>query len=330
MSQAKKIKNTLVKNFKCITSTEHNVTWVNLIPLSIGLSFVLSTGPHIQTFIIALANIDAVSIYGSVYKDSIARFPKFYVWMLSGVHWQFLLMAALISFISLFHIKPRTFLMYTIISSFIVLTSFDLINALINDSISITYIIENTIANFFGGFGIGLVFISLLLLQEFCLGYIPAGQQTRKMIAGILLVTNRGYLLSFSLSYCFGILSPTPVRIDVVLVSPVSGSLLGHALEKNSQAFKLLDVEIENGIVSWVNALGHLKTRWKSFKKEAVYDAYIDLYQDCLDPNSLPETKRAVKIENIKKLDVWFDKGTSFFTFIKTLKASARINLDTN
>jgi hypothetical protein len=288
---------------------------------ALGLSFVLSTGPQLQTYVLALINSDKASIYGSAYQTSLFRFPTLSEWLLQAFDWRMPLMAAVITVFSLRHLIPRKIAASAFASSFIVLTFNDLITAYAYNHMSVEYALKNIVANTFGGIIVGGLSIAIIGGCDFCFDY-ASGTSMIRRISGALFAVVAGTLISACMFYAAGLFyKPGPVQLDVLVGSPVQGYVAPGeqgsrppASPDRNTPFHLIPGEIEGGEADWLSPGGQLQAQWSSSSSEVPFTASIRLFDGCFEIKDylhIGDPTPAFTISDIKDLKVWFDQGMS-------------------
>ncbi len=309
--------------------------------LAVGMSFILSTGSQVQTFIVSLINSDAVTIYGSAYQDSLVRFPSLPEWLLEGLHWLPLAMGAVISIFSLRRLTARQVLTSAIVSSFTVLTTVDLATALINNKLTINLVTENISANLFGSIAISIMTIAILIGCDFCFNNAPGHRVLRRAFAAAFAII--GGVFGSTCIYIGADLfyKPLSVKLDVLLDHPVSGVFATKPKEKSENAknslhdgtppFELVPGNVRGGTARWTSPHGMLKAQWGALGTP-IFDATIELYAGCMKGAELTNAANSARpftLDDVKTLNVWFDQGMSEFS-TESEESSGRLKLDIN
>lgn len=310
--------------------------------LTTGLSFILSTGPQVQKYINGLLNSDSETIYGSAYQESIAHFLGLHEWLLLGIQWPYLVMAAIITVFSLRQMTLRRILFSAIISSFLVLTAFDLITAAFENTISLDYTLKNVAFNLGGGIIISVLMISILVGCDFCFDH-GLGRPAFRRAFGAIFAIVAGVLVSASVYYIVAFFYQTePIQLGVLLGSPVSGFFMPQSIaagknKKNENSllnstptFDLVPRNVEGAIVNWTSPDGLLKAEWNSLGTSVTFNATIKLYSGCMDRkaiNGVNSSGIPITLNNVNSLSVSFDRGLSIFD-VGSKEADSILNLD--
>ena len=256
---------------------------------ALGLSFVLSTGPHLQTYVLALINSDEASIYGSAYQTSLVRFPTLVNWLLHAANWRMPLMAAIISIFSLRHLLPHKIAASAFASSFTVLTLNDLITAAFSHQMSLEYALSNIVVNAFGGIIISLLSIAIIAGCDSCFEYLLGPSMFRRA-CGALFAIAAGALISTCTFYAADLFyEPKPVQLDALVSPPVQGYLAQReqrdqplASPEQNPPFYLVQGDVEGGEAEWLSFEGQLKAQWSSGSSDVPFTASIRLFDGCI------------------------------------------------
>jgi hypothetical protein len=197
---------------------------VALIPIALGLSFVLSTGPHLQTYVLSLLNSQSSSIYGSAFDQELIEFPSLKTWLLMGLEPQFLLFGGILGWIGLRIARPRGIAWIVACAAFLALSAGDGVVGLITDQMSAKWISENLSSNFFGGGLIAAVVIFLYEAADFFRRHAPLEAEVARYVAPVT-VSIGGLALSCFVYYASELFyNPLPAQIDLLISAPTSGS----------------------------------------------------------------------------------------------------------
>jgi hypothetical protein len=288
---------------------------------ALGLSFVLSTGPQVQTYVLALINSDNASIYGSAYQRSLIRFPTLFEWLHQASDWRTPFMAAVITVFSLRHLIPRKIAASAFAWSFVVLTSDDLITASVDHQMSLEYALNNVVANAFGGIVVSLLAIAILAGCDFCFEY-ALGRSLIRRVFGALFAVASGAAISACTFYAAELFyKPNPVQLDVLVGPPVQGYI--KAMEQRDEPFALPDGhapfylvagDVKGGEADWLSPDGQLEAQWSSTSSDVPSTASIRLFDGCTDIREyrhIGGSTPPYTLSGISDLKVWFDQGTS-------------------
>lgn len=304
--------------------------WKVIIPLSLGLSFIISTGPWIQFYTLSILTSETISIYGSVYQDGFAIFPSLNEWIKGGLTPVFLFISILISYISLKWKSPRQILWTSFLSSFFLLSSLDIFKGILNQKLSIIYILQNLIGNFFGGFLIAFIVILFLISYEACLSFIPTKKVMRYISASILTISLgiiNATIIYYMVLFFF---KPLPLKIDVVLAPPITAAFANiyrktEKLKNNSfKTINLSSVDFQSSLeADGPNVL------WESTKKNNLFNVKISFYEGCLNSDPIKNGNGTLNIKDISMLNILFDEGHTNFKTFKDNKMIGSTTLET-
>lgn len=295
-----------------------SVSWPNVIPLTIALSFILSTGPHIQQYLYARLNSDADSIYGTAYQTSLVQFPTLTTWLVYAIHPLYLVMACIIAVISLGYSQPRPLFRSVSVASCVVLLVCDLIFAIVGDNLTIKFFFENVIANLLGGVAIGLLVVTLLTLCEACFRYmaVPIERQSSATwlmlpFAGLITSTTAYYTADF-------FYRPISIEIDVDMGSSSTGKI-GLPLADQTAAnkhppFHLVQPHFEAEFAGWIAPESNLRVRWTAASSQLRFNAKIDLLSGCVPSANLPAANAPLLVKNVETLTLSSNVGFSEFS----------------
>lgn len=160
--------------------------WSTYAPLALCTAFIVSVGPHLQTYAVSLLTSDATSIYGSAYQDAIARFPGLRTWLGHFLSIDYLICAALIALPTSLESKPRQILGAAAISSFIALTLHDIILALYTKRFAFRFLAENVFSNALGGLMIGAILVSIYIACELFFRYTATPAKAQRWLSAPL------------------------------------------------------------------------------------------------------------------------------------------------
>lgn len=303
----------------------------SFLPISIALSFILSTGPNLNLFVLSPIKKETSSIYGSVYGEAHALFPNLEQWILNGLGWQFLCLATVIYFFALKRKKPQQVFWSTAVITFSLIFIYDLFAQLIYGSLSIAIIFEISIACMVGAFLIGIMSLALLMIRELCVYNETFSKIIGSFIASLVVISSGVFTSTFIYIITAFFYNPIPVKIDTIFAYPIVG---GYAPKETSNGkngvkpFKLIDVALDDGSTTTISRYGTLKANWRSKEPSLVFDATISLFEGCYAPYKFPKAKHSILLNDIKQLDIWFDEGPADFNTINTQNNEGRMYLD--
>lgn len=305
--------------------------------MGIALSFILATGPEVQRHLIALVNGTASSIYGTSYKEAFVHFPSLSDWLRTGISWPYLIMGAVIAFAAARYTRPRSIYSITVLSSWIILLTYDVINGAAYGLLSQEYLFENAISNLIGGAIIAALLILALIIRDSCYENMVGGASIRRFVSlsilaifGILTSTTIFYLLTF-------FYQPVPVSVDLLVDHPISGMIVvdkdDDTLEENgeeqAQFFSLVPVTERRQSYSWNSPRGQLGADWMALDVSTKYDAFLELHAGCYSVRDLKDRNgEKLKLDNITRLSISFDEGDSKFETIPDSQASGSLALE--
>lgn len=220
------------------------------VPTTLGLSFILATGPEVQRHLISIINSDAPSIYSSAYKDQLTKFGSLSTWLSLGLHWIFLLMSLVSTSAVIWIGRPRKLAWYAIASLFTTFTLFDIAYGLIYNSISVKILSENLFSNFIGSVFVAILMIGIFSIADFVYKHVPVANHLKSIAAGCTII-GLGALFSSTAYYITLIFyNPIPAKIETYLSAPLQGSFAIAASKKNESndnnddsSFSLLPVD---------------------------------------------------------------------------------------
>ena len=190
----------------------------------VSFSLILSVGPNIQYFTFSLISSDAPTVYASAYQDSLVRFPDLREWLLAGLDWRFLLIAAVVVVFSIRRKTAQAVLASSALATFISLTIHDGLIGIFSHNLSAAYMLENVIADAIGCGLLAFIFVGVLTVAHVCILNLPGSKLLRQLIVAtvVLIVglsTNAAAFYSAAFFY-----KAVTVRLDVVLARATAKS----------------------------------------------------------------------------------------------------------
>ena len=285
-----------------------------VLPITISLSILLSIGPSLQQYMVALLSSDQPSIYGSAYAESLIAFPTVGEWVASSLHPLFLGMAIIIA---TFAVRSNRFTGIVVrlgLLSFLVLSTVDISAALIGGRFNLSESLTDIVANFAGSIVIAVLMSALLRLFEIIADWQqPALARALMPAASAMVIAS--LFVSLVAYLCFQFFyRPMPVDLEITAKPQISGA---YALRRRAGAsftpVQLLPEMMRGGSARIISPGGHLRARWDRGATPVIYDARVDLYADCIDrdPGKLPPSPDPIIWRNVSTLSASFDAGLS-------------------
>ncbi|WP_308925061.1 hypothetical protein [Janthinobacterium sp. J1-1] len=310
------------------------------LPLAIGLAFILSAGPQVQSYLFSFVNSNVPSVYGSAYKDQLIDFPSLREWAVGVANWPFLAMAFIIVLTAIRDAKPRVILWCVSFSSFIVLSIFDIGFTLYRGDCTVKLIAENLLGNFVGSLVIAGLVVVIIALAEFLFLHVPANPVAKKIAAGSSVVIS-GFMFLVLMYYLADLFySPLSVRMEAHLASPVSGAIVfkgqSNPSAKNNDVKlkKLSQSLVPNKAIhshaSWHAAEGQQKIAFRGMSPSTRYEvAFIFLSGLCTSEKikKLSPVEPTMKFNDIDKGNISFDAGTSMLDIFTPESAASKFSL---
>lgn len=273
---------------------------ISLVSLVCLLVLLISTGPTIQYYIVAFIKNDPPSIYGSAYKNNIAPFPALRDWLLESFRWQFILIAFIGASFSLLRASALQIFLRSAFGFFIILSSADILIAVVTNNWTATFIFENILVNAIGAPVIAVIMIVVLAISDFVFVNVQ-GREFTKHIAASSVIAIIGLVISCASYYATRFFyEPLPIALDVVLQSPVSGSIgvptKEAAEQPEKKAFQFFPRNVSDATLSWRGDAGgdgfHATIAAPTPKDQ--FDVVLKTFVDCIGD----EYSRAGKAES--------------------------------
>jgi hypothetical protein len=305
-------------------------------PLLIGISFLLSVGPAVQQYTIALLNSTASSIYATVYEDSLIKFPTLHEWLASGLYWLFVLMSAVISTAILRCRTTRELAFYTVVTSFAALVVADTILGAFQRSIDARFIFITVVSNFQGALILAFIVVAMGVAIGACNTSGPTSKAARRMVAGAIPVT-MGVGISVIVYYIATIFyEPIPASFDVQVRAPISGYFNSGGLDSATRlsqkftqklpAFSFIPRGDSLQKVALVSSNKSLELNWSALDAaHASYEAKIEIIDSCWSPEDIRKLATGsspIILKDIKRLSLSFDDGHAEFGLIEPGRVS--------
>lgn len=300
---------------------------VVVVPLAVSITFILSTGPHIQRYFFALINSDAPTIYESAHRGDVVQYLSLGHWLSTAVY--FVLMGLAVAVAAVRNSKARHVFAYTMFAAFVVLMVVDLGLGIYERRLTLAFLFENIVANSFGSAILAFLVIAILIGRVLSLEYAPGPLQLRQAIAAIF-TAGTGVLFSVFLYYAALLFyQPLPQRLSAYLGQPLSGFMAAEAIPKERStdgedalpAF-LLVPGIAGTSGRWLSAEGPLEVIWGTRGAKRTVDVSVELYEGCprSPTTNTQKSARPWVFKNTKELRVSFDPGISEFFTLKSEK----------
>lgn len=309
--------------------------WVSVIlPIALGLAFVLSTGPQVQSYFFSLLNSDIPSVYGSAYQESVVRFPSLGTWVGAGLEWHFLLMALSITVFAVRRPEPRLIVWRAALASLLILCIFDFGFGLLNNQLTSKGMAENAVGNLIGGILIAAILVAMLSVADFLYAHAPVGLTGKRAVAaGTSLLSG---LFCCCLAYYLSDLfyNPLPVKFEAYFSAPAHGAAVPERASPSSrpkerdelQPFSFAPAKSIVGDATWTSGREPLKVQMLTGNNGQKYQVSLALLSGCLTRNQVKglntDTPWLV-LNDVDVLEVSFDPGiTNFFTMIDDVQTS--------
>lgn len=295
----------------------------------------LSLGPMLQYYLLAVINSSAISIYASVYKEAVTSFPVLSEWLGGMAYLVFSICSLIVVVCSLRAETYRGFFIRVFISSASALTLLDLVADTLHGSISVSGAFTNLVCNIIGGLLVSAIFVLMLratkAISTATDDHIVAQQSIALVfppVAGVLLI-----VFSYYVAGLFFKLVPANVE---VLVKPNSrgvakyerlsadaDSHCGSGCKTITGQGKLFGFFVGAGEVEELVSLGHekgaLSLLWAAGNDDSVYDITISALSGCHgvehDKLKLVDSK-SYKIASAKKMSLELDEGAGLLSLV--------------
>lgn len=297
------------------------------LPFAIAMMFVLSLGPQIQTYALALFYADNASIYGSAYQTGLASFPKIRTWLLDAIDWRFAILAVAITLYSLRKPTPRAMSALAGLSSFVTLCALDALSATASNGWTLQYAAENAVMNLLGALVIAVLFLLLATLYDFLFNALPLRPNTRRLVCVPPIALGGVLVSAFAYYACAFLYKPIPARVTAMLAAPVSGSAFfrpSKSIPANPEAkeqaspFQFLPAENHAARLKWLSPQNSIEAHWQRGERAGSFTATIELFADCFDEaidSAQSISAHVIRLPGIKDLQMQFDPGgSSIFT----------------
>jgi hypothetical protein len=310
------------------------------VPLAIGLTFILSTGPQVQSYLISFLNSSVPSVYGSAYKDQLIAFPSLGSWVKSSAYWPFFIMSFAIILTATTNTKPRSIIWHVAFSSFIILSIFDIGFSFNNNTLTTRSLSENLIGNFVGSLIIGGLVVSIISLSDFLFVHIPADSFTKTVISGLSPIIS-GFMFLLLMYYLADLFyNPLSVRLEAHLASPINGAMIfkkknnpprdepDGSLDKSDQS--LVPAKAIHSHASWQTAEGQQKIAFNSLSSSTYYQVAITFLSGWCSSEKitkLSSVEPSIKFSDIENGTISFDEGVSLLQILPSESAASKFSV---
>ena len=262
--------------------------------ISIFFTFLIATGPTLQTYTLALLNSQTSTIYGSAHDQDIVRFDTLSTWLSNSLYWQFVVMGICISWLSTRTAHARKTAISITIAVTLIITLFDIALTTATNPLTLKYFFENLFSNFFGGVFIALITIIFFGIADIAYKNLHASEFTRQ-IATHLIIASIGILLSILIYYaCALFFQLQPSRFDIILGPGTEGRIITSsesANSKNTDGFSITPQTTRQGNFSWIMPRGGFEMT-SSSKNDQKSKIEIFFASGCTSPE---ETKKLLE-----------------------------------
>jgi len=292
-----------------------------ILAVTIGLAQLLSVGPQLQTWGVALAKMDQTSIYAAVYKDSLIYPPELAAWLSNGFYLRFFAMAALIAVLGLRSPSVKRLSLSLFAASTLVLTCFDLWTEFALSRLTMSRISVDLLSNAIGSLFIAGWVLILLRVSDFIL-HEMTGIRLLRVVTAITVPLLAGIVTSmlfFGASKLF--FSPLPMKFGAYLATPSGGvfSKNVHEMDKdkevNQKQFTSFPTHFVSESLGWKSPQNTLSVSWKRPKDSQKYNLYLQFFGGCTGQSLKAVAKRSPReiYKNIQSFDMAFDNGDTEF-----------------
>jgi hypothetical protein len=293
--------------------------WILLAaPFALSLAFVVSVGPEVQRHAFSAVGGDAATLYQAAYKQGIPQFPSLLTWLGRGFDWPYLLMATITVLVSLRAHDLKGVIIYAGVSTTILYTFIDtwlLIGARV---FNLPALVTNITGNVTGGFLVGVVVASGLLIFRATSRLMFLGK-IRRISAALALVAF-GIAVS-AITYLAILFIYRPLPVDIILVSsqPMTGAFSGDPAfatvgnepadldpKQERSPFQFLPTDPSGGVVEIMTVGGKPLTQWRRSSSSQSYTAEVRFFLDCpfLDVKEFPKTAPTLVEPNVRTIDI--------------------------
>jgi len=284
--------------------------------LTLFVAPMLAFGPLLQQLIFGVLQSDAMTIYNSVYGNTIIEFPSLSDFLLIGFELPYWAMSLLISAVALQSNNLRVILTRFIVVSFLTMFCWDLIIGVQTGEFSTHFIIENLIADVIGSILLGIIYTAVIVGAEFVFNYAHGTVNSRTSFATIYVLVSALIVPIFLYYACRLILNPTPVNVEITLGKPASGFYGKSNIQSTDASYSgsILPIVSDSAYANWYTEGGNgLKLIWESQAKDVIFDAELSVNSSCSTSEQTEEVFRAGRknLQGLKKLELWVDGGGS-------------------
>lgn len=309
------------------------------VPLTLGISFILSTGPQVQSYVFALLNSDIPSVYGSAYKDEFVTLPKLGTWIATAFEWHFMTMSAALAYVIERQRHPRRVAATITVTSLLVLSIFDLGFGMYYNMLSPKWFGENLSGNIIGALIISGVIVIALAMANFCYRHAPTTMEAARRAAAATAFIIIGGACSCVVYYICDLFYYTlPVKLEAYVAAPARGAAIPKVSKSETgepetdRPFSFLPKDEMTANLSWQSGDGPFSVQLNEKLAPLNYDIAITLLSGCMGVKQVKELKPSspwVKLEGVKSFAVFVDPGMTFFDSLFPEKEKQRVELIT-
>lgn len=302
------------------------IRWAVDIPaVTLLLTFILSTGPHIQQYGLALLNSEMPSVYGSVYKEDLISFPSLEEWIKYGLMFPFLCMAFIIAIATTKSSEPKKVAWRCMGMSMLVLTIYDVSNLLYEKNFTIKSFSEIFASNLIGGIFLCSLVVGIFSIADLIYTNIST-KKYQKKLAAIVFFPLAGITTSSMLYYMLDFFySPKSANFEINFSAPAAG-YIAPELEKNSskpknenktketskESFRFFPAESISGNVYLQTVHAAPRLSFASNPSMSPKQVSVSFLSGCYHAGWLDKEDKAtpwLTVDNVSEFEAFFDKG---------------------
>jgi hypothetical protein len=311
-----------------------------VIPITLGISFIVSTGPQVQQYTLSFLNSDVPSIYGSVNDDKLVGFYDLGSWTSMGFHWLYLLISLPIAVAAIKSKKPRAQVWYCTVVCFAVLTAADIIYSLIDSSLTAKSLAQNLASNLVGSGVISIFILAFFSVAEVFYNFSPLSAPLKKTLCSYIVSLFGIFLCCLTYYICDVFYNPLPSKVEIFFSSPAEWAvdrLTPTEATKNpedksrkNEKFSVMPNTAVSGLINWTTFSPQTISIFPA-PEETKYKIEVALLSGFCTPeliDKLKISKMAHAFTEVKNASFGFDKGMSVFSLLKTSENQVKYSVD--
>lgn len=301
--------------------------------LAVCICFIISTGPQMQFYAVSLISSDWQSLYGSVYKQAIIKFPSLGEWLANVYQLHNLVMAVFVAWVVASNSNPRSVAWNALWATAFALSGVDVWYGFIQGQITLKWIVENAFSNIFGGVVVAAILISILMAADKIKIFHPGKPWIREFSSSLVVVGGGFAFCSFMYYVSVVFFALIPSQLDMIVSAPVDGFFVTKedgVLDDSSGPFSLFPENKIHASLLYMSPIGALNIK-SDFEKDQAPIMEVFPVSGCRSPDQLRKlgiSDDLIYVEpSVSRFEIVGDRGMTDFSVVLSESEKVGIKL---